>query len=152
MLIVDIPLRLLPAPTARHPQPSADIPALPYGELDSLLHPPSRLALLTEPNEHRDQDPESGGCQYQTANGRPCPRPVIHYSDSDHPESYCAAHLAWLEQIEESLDLPYPDSPQALLDLLAYVTARVLTREMIPDRALLIMKLVRALDRQVRWI
>src|ERR671923_1255230 len=131
MYILDIPLPPFSAAPAEPHQP-IDLPALPHGELEALtrfqpLHgrvaQPSflttddrRLTALSPAN-----DPYS--CQYQTSDGRPCPRPVIHYEDREQPEDYCAAHLAWLEQVEEPLDLPYPDSPQALLDLLAHTAA-----------------------------
>ena len=147
MIILDVPHFLLPAPPAGQPEP-ANLPALPHGELEALtrFQPDHRLPttdyLL----------PASDSCQYQTSNDRPCPRPVIHYSDQEKPEDYCAAHLAWLQQVEEKHGLPYPDSPQALVDLLAYTTAQTLNCKMTHQHATMIIKLARAMERQIRWI
>ena len=151
MHILDIPFRLLPAPPAELPQPK-NLPALPHDELDSLFNP---QVLLVCHSEHREESafletrnlkPETA-CQYP---GRPCPRPVVHYADKEEPEDYCAAHLAWIEQVEEKFDVPYPESPQALLDLLAHTTARVLSRKILNSEALTIIQLARAIERQLR--
>ena len=157
MYIIDIPLHVFPAPKFDRLQPK-NLPALPHGELESLLKPP--LPGITSPSA--DVGPltflETGNpkletvCQYLTSTQRPCPRPVVHYADNDQPEEYCAAHLAWIEQVEDKFDVPYPDSPQALLDLLAHTTAQVLAGQMIGARALQIIQLVRAMERQLRWM
>src|SRR5438552_14437516 len=104
MIILDVPHFLLPAPHAGQTEP-ANLPALPHDELEALQNrvaqPPSAVQLLDDENS----------CQYQTSNDRPCPRPVIHYSDQEQPEDYCAVHLAWIERVEDRFDLSYPDSP-----------------------------------------
>ena len=152
MHILDIPFRLLPAPPAELPQPK-NLPALPEGELESLCRPAhacvaqpsSAVAFPVEPAE-------PDGCKYEASSGRPCPRPVIHYADKEEPEEYCAAHLAWIEKVEEKFDVPYPESPQALLDLLAHTTAQVLARKIMNSEALTIIQLARAIERQLRWM
>ena len=147
MIILDVPHFLLPAPPAGQPEP-ANLPALPHGELEALtrFQPDHRLPttdyLL----------PDTDSCQYQTSNDRPCPRAVIQYSDQEKPEDYCAAHLAWIEGVENRFDLSYPDSPQALLDLLAHTAAQVLNHKISHQQALVIMHLVRAMERQTRWL
>jgi hypothetical protein len=168
MHILDIPFRLLPAPSTNPLQPN-NLPALPQGELDALLNARGLLACHSGPAEAGEGSafPETRNgfliretetsevetvCQYQTSSGVACPRPVIHYAGKEQPEEYCAAHLAWIEQVEEKFDVPYPESPQALLDLLAHTTARVLDLKMTHDQAEVIMKLVRAMERQLRWM
>ena len=147
MIILDVPHFLLPAPPAGQPEP-ANLPAVPHGEFEALTRfephhrPPTTDYLL----------PDSDSCQYQTSNDRPCPRPIIHYSDQEKPEDYCAAHLAWIEGVENRFDLSYPDSPQALLDLLAHTAAQVLNHKISHQQALVIMHLVRAMERQTRWL
>ena len=159
MHILDIPFRLLPAPPAELPQPK-NLPALPDGELESLLKPRvllnchSERAAAGEESaflEMSSEEPETA-CTYQTSSDRPCPRPVIHYADKEEPEEYCAAHLAWIEKVEEKFDVPYPESPQALLDLLAHTTAQVLARKIMNSEALTIIQLARAMERQLRWM
>jgi hypothetical protein len=176
MHILDIPFELLPAPAATPLKPF-DLPALPHGELESLfvgyplfgsstrsgferiavasqaphIHPLS-AALVPSLYSKLETGNSNPGCIYQTSSQRPCPRPVIHFADKEAPEDYCAAHLAWLERVEEEWDVPYPDSPQALLDLLAHATAQVLTQKMTSDRAQLIIQFARAIERQLRWI
>ena len=147
MIILDVPHFLLPAPPAGQPEP-ANLPALPHVELEALtrFQPDHRLPAT----DYELPAPES--CQYQTSNDRPCPRPVIQYSDQEQPEDYCAAHLAWIEGVENRFDLSYPDSPQALLDLLAHTAAQVLNHKISHQQALVIMHLVRAMERQTRWL
>ena len=154
MIILDVPHFLLPAPPAGQPEP-ANLPALPHGELEALQNrvaqPPSAVQLLDNARV-AVQSLDDNSCQYQTSNDRPCPRPVIHYSDQEKPEDYCAAHLAWIEGVENRFDLSYPDSPQALLDLLAHTAAQVLNHKISHQQALVIMHLVRAMERQTRWL
>ena len=147
MIILDVPHFLPSAPPAGQPKP-ANLPALPHDELEALtrFQPDHRLPTT----DHLLPDTDS--CQYQTSNDRPCPRPVIQYSDQEKPEDYCAAHLAWIEGVEDRFDLSYPDSPQALLDLLAHTAAQVLNHKISHQQALVIMHLVRAMERQTRWI
>ena len=100
MIILDVPHFLPSAPPAGQPKP-ANLPALPHGELEALIRfqPDHRLPTT----DHLLPDTDS--CQYQTSNDRPCPRPVIQYSDQEKPEDYCAAHLAWIEGVEDRFDL-----------------------------------------------
>jgi|SRR5579872_4418416 len=168
MQILDIPFVLLSAHPAPPPEPS-EIPALPYGELESLLNSRSPSASIFSTSafpRHNQNLPRSGsnpnpaalneaetdsnGCQYQTSDGRPCPRPLVHFSDQEQPEPYCSAHFTWLEQVENKLDIPYPESPQALLEVLAHTAARVLTHSITNSQALIIAKLARAIERQLR--
>ena len=147
MIILDVPHFLLPAAPAGQPKP-ANLPALPHGELEALTRFQTRVAQPPS----AVQSPDGDSCQYQTSNDRPCPRPVIQYSDQEKPEDYCAAHLAWIEGVENRFDLSYPDSPQALLDLLAHTAAQVLNHKISHQQALVIMHLVRAMERQTRWL
>ena len=155
MIILDIPHSLLlPAAPAGQPEP-ANLPALPHDELAALQNRVAQNLSLPRasaegPSAVQLLDDEN--CQYQTSNDRPCPRPIIHYSDQEKPEDYCAAHLAWIERVENTFDLSYPDSPQALLDLLAHTAAQVLNHKISHQQALVIMHLVRAMERQTRWI
>ena len=80
---------------------------------------------------------------------------LFQNDDLWHDESrrvYDPGEVAWIEGVENRFDLSYPDSPQALLDLLAHTAAQVLNRKISHQQALVIMHLVRAMERQTRWL
>jgi hypothetical protein len=130
-------------------------------------------ALLVDRQEAvaaaESESEEVGLCEYVTAGGRLCEaeaeaeqgsafpaeggRNHVNFSPSQAVTALprlCWRHADWVEMVEEEYGIPCPDDRESLKQALQRTMALVLSHKMVPQVAMLVVKICHTLERNMR--